>query len=278
MKQVQRVFYPGSKWLYIKIYTGIQTCDEIITNVLSPLSLLLMKKKIVSKWFFIRYSDCGFHLRYRLLLCDEKFIYLVLEQINKKLKKYIDNHLINKIELSTYERELERYGAHLMEETETHFCDNSELICALLQEKEKNDNENYRWMSAFLLIDTFLSSFDLSIVEKQQIIQNLNDSFCREFGFNEYNSKQINALYRIRRNAISTLLDKTLKDEKFCSIYKLIDASKKAYNKNLNKTSCMHMMLNRLFASQNRLHEMLIYNFLNRYYKSKIAIEKYKTT
>jgi hypothetical protein len=35
------------------------------------------------------------------------------------------------------------------------------------------------------------------------------------------------------------------------------------------------MMLNRLFRSKNRLHELVLYDFMNRYYKSELAKEKY---
>ena len=40
--------------------------------------------------------------------------------------------------------------------------------------------------------------------------------------------------------------------------------------------SYIHMLINRLFKSKQRLHEMVIYDFLFRYYKSEIAKKKYK--
>lgn len=36
-------------------------------------------------------------------------------------------------------------------------------------------------------------------------------------------------------------------------------------------TSYIHMMLNRLFKSKNRIYELVLYDFLRRYYASKIA-------
>ncbi|GHV23349.1 hypothetical protein FACS1894174_09080 [Bacteroidia bacterium] len=39
--------------------------------------------------------------------------------------------------------------------------------------------------------------------------------------------------------------------------------------------SYIHMMLNRLFRSKNRMHEMVLYDFMFRYYTSGIAKEKY---
>ena len=39
--------------------------------------------------------------------------------------------------------------------------------------------------------------------------------------------------------------------------------------------SYIHMMMNRLFKSKNRLHELVLYEFLYRYYKGEQAKEKY---
>ncbi|MFK7749084.1 MAG: lantibiotic dehydratase C-terminal domain-containing protein, partial [Kordia sp.] len=39
--------------------------------------------------------------------------------------------------------------------------------------------------------------------------------------------------------------------------------------------SYMHMLMNRLFKSKNRIHEMVCYDFLYRYYKSMIARKKH---
>lgn len=40
-------------------------------------------------------------------------------------------------------------------------------------------------------------------------------------------------------------------------------------------SSHIHMTMNRIFCSKNREHEMICYDFLSRYYKSKIATIKY---
>ena len=40
-------------------------------------------------------------------------------------------------------------------------------------------------------------------------------------------------------------------------------------------TSLIHMSLDRWFRTKNKLHEMVIYDFLSRYYKSEIAKDKY---
>ncbi|NOQ27509.1 MAG: hypothetical protein GQ564_19270, partial [Bacteroidales bacterium] len=53
---------------------------------------------------------------------------------------------------------------------------------------------------------------------------------------------------------------------------------KKTLHRPLNDLmgSYIHMLMNRLFKSKQRTHEMVIYDFLYRYYKSEIAKRKYK--
>lgn len=40
-------------------------------------------------------------------------------------------------------------------------------------------------------------------------------------------------------------------------------------------SSYTHMSLNRLFISKNRIYELVLYDFLRRYYTSEIAKRKY---
>lgn len=273
MKQIKRSFYPGSEWLYIKIYAGVGTCDELITDVLYKLSHKLERMGMISKWFFIRYSDPDFHLRYRLLLTDKSKMSDIISMLNTKLSKYILNHLVYRVSIDTYTREIERYGMSVMEDTETLFYENSKQISLLLG-TIRATNENYRWMSAFLLIDSFLESLGLTLEEKHTMMEHLNNSYCREFGFGLHNSKQLNTMYRDRKKLIEQTLRHEFSNSDFAPIYKLtgkFPVLKPSVARSLNKPSCVHMMMNRLFSSKNRLHELLVYNFMNRYYKSCMA-------
>ena len=64
-------------------------------------------------------------------------------------------------------------------------------------------------------------------------------------------SKQVN----IYASKVASIIGKTPSDE-------------------LNMSSYIHMEMNRLFANDNRLNEMVVYNYLTRYYKSEIARAK----
>ena len=61
----ERLHPPGSDWHYLKVYAGLATLDELITDSLGPLLLNLEREGIVNRWFFIRYADPEAHLRLR---------------------------------------------------------------------------------------------------------------------------------------------------------------------------------------------------------------------
>lgn len=275
-KNVKRSFILGSEWLYVKIYAGLTTCDDLLIDVIYPLSLQLERKGLISKWFFIRYSDPDFHIRYRLLLenCDDLF--KVVSLFNLKIKRYIDDSLVYRVCYDTYEREVERYGIGTIENTESLFFENSKLICNILK-FVKETNENYRWMSAFLLIDSFLSKFNMTLEEKYDLIALMDRSYKTEFGFGLHNSKQLNVLFRNKKKLIFDLMKRKVVNDDFSLIYRYIDDSLghiDILSEDINKSSCIHMMMNRLFVIKNRMHELLVYNFICRYYKSMMAIER----
>lgn len=83
----------------------------------------------------------------------------------KELSKSSYSHLIWKIQIDTYNRELERYDWNLIEEAESFFFVDSECVLSIIDKIERN--ENYRWMIALKLIDELLSDFRLNLGEKK---------------------------------------------------------------------------------------------------------------
>jgi len=293
MKTVQRTFIPGSKWVYFKIYTGVKTADDILTRQLPSLINQLYKNKQIEKWFFIRYSDPDFHLRVRVLVTDGVSIGDVIHSFYNRLEVLERDGLIWKIQLDTYNRELERYGKNLIEETEALFCIDSECAVSLLKKLDEKD-ENYRWMIALYAIDQLLSDFSIDITTGQQWMERWSLAFRTEFGFDMYNSKQFNVKYRTHKAAIEQVLKNRIEADAFNKlrlpvqkrskklqplIREIKDKLSKADTSEISLESLLssyiHMLLNRLFRSKNRQHEMLICDFLNRYYKSEIAKAKY---
>lgn len=293
MKTVQRTFIPGSRWVYFKLYAGTKKVDNILACDIPFIVKSLCKNGWIDKWFFIRYADPDFHLRVRILVTDEKYVGEVIRLFYGRLDTLVKSGLIWKIQLDTYNRELERYGESLIEEAETIFYIDSACMVSLLK-KIKGKEENCRWMIALYLIDTFLSDFSMNITEKEQLTRHLSQSFKAEFGFDMYNSKQFNVKYREHKLTIEKVLKNRIESDDFNAFRIPIDKrseelrtviSQVQYKLGKQKfidvslesllSSYIHMTLNRLFRSKNRQHEMVLYDFMNRYYKSEIAKLKY---
>ena len=67
---MERIFIPGSRWLFFKLYTGTQSADILLTRHISPFVRRLRESGAIDDFFFIRYTDPLFHLRLRLHLPD----------------------------------------------------------------------------------------------------------------------------------------------------------------------------------------------------------------
>jgi thiopeptide-type bacteriocin biosynthesis protein len=217
MSVIQRSFIPGSQCVYIKFYTGEKTADNLLIKVVSPVIKKLQKEKQIEKWFFIRFSDPDFHLRIRLFTANPQYTGEIIQQFYQKLNVWNKDRLLWKVQLDTYNRELERYNQHLIEEAESVFCADSECILSII--KRLNGNENYRWMIGLKLINELLSDFGLNIEEKQKLMEDAGKSYKTEFGFNEHNSKQFNTKFRENKKTVESVLSNEFNEKEFISLF-----------------------------------------------------------
>lgn len=277
--RIRRTFVPGDEWLFFKVYCGVKTCDELLVKKILSLAHRLMKEKIIVRWFFIRYSDPDYHLRVRFLLSSIDDTGYVITKTRRCLSTYLKTNEVSKVVIDTYQREIERYGSKYIELSEQVFHAGSECVATIL--KHLKENSALRWRAAFLIVDALLSKLGLSLEKKKEFIEKMSNSFLREFNFNIHNSKSLNDAYRIKRKSISDIVNGIDKEED-----SLMKKHVNTYVKEvagiigdipidkLSISSYLHMEMNRLFANNNRLNEMVIYNYLTRYYKSEIAKAK----
>lgn len=277
---IKRIFVPGDEWLFFKVYCGVNTSDELLVKKILPLAHRLMKEKIIIRWFFIRYSDPDYHLRVRFLLNSTDDVGYVITKTRESLSTYLKTNEVSKVVIDTYQREIERYGENYIEISESIFHTGSECVATLL--KHLKENSALRWKAAFLIVDSLFTSLGLNVEQKKEFIKIMNDSFLREFNFNIHNSKCLNDAYRIKRKAVVDLVSGLDKDDMDSLMRKRVNTYAKEVAgiigeipiDKLGISSYIHMEMNRLFANNNRLNEMVVYNYLIRYYKSEIAKAK----
>ena len=141
--------------------------------------------------------------------------------------------------------------------------------------------------SVTILIDSFLSTLSFDVTQRKELLSSLSENYKKEFGFTQHRTtKQLNDKYRFYRKDIENVM---LWEREASETLELIYARRSAFFP-IAKTiismyqsdelqvslqellaSLIHMTMNRWFRTKNRLHEMVIYEFLSRYYTSEIA-------
>ena len=281
---ITRKFTTGSEWLYVKLYAGTRSAENILKEQLLPLSRQLLADNLVDKWFFIRYTDPEHHLRLRFHHGTRKdFWKEVLERLHTTLTASANT--VYRIQTDTYEREIERYGPATMVFSEDLFYCDSECILPLLDLLDEEEGERYRWLLAMRGIDTLLDDFGYTLPEKGSLLKILQKSFYEEFGGGKPLLLQLNDKYREEMRTISSILD-PLQDTAngIEEATALLTARSRKIKQRLENVSIsnrddllgsyIHMFLNRILLSNQRKHELVIYHFLSRYYESLTAITK----
>lgn len=278
-------FIIGDEWLYYKIYTGYNTAENILKEVIKPISSKLIKQKKIDKWFFIRYSDPKSHIRLRYHIPKNENITEIINTLNPYLKKYLKNDLIWNIQVDTYQREIQRYGLHTMELSEDLFFHDSVLVVNFINLIEGFEGEELRWLFSLKAIDCLLTDFKFSTDEKIVLMERLKNAYANEFGMTKSLKNQINSKYAIKRNQIiSFLSDLEIDGNRYYEIEKILNKKSKNVTPTITKileiyqskknnveinhflSSHIHMLANRIFKSKSRLNEMVVYNFLFKYY------------
>lgn len=290
---MKRKLYPGDKWLYVKIYASSVQCETLLITKIPQLISSLTKQSLIQKWFFIRYADPENHIRLRFLLSDTERIAVIMTKLLKCIGKELESDIISKIQYDTYTRELERYVENNIEDSESLFFTDSVITLRLLRAiRQYKGEEEERVAIACKSIDQLLSDFNYNIEQKADIINAISESFCSEFGYNEKNRTQLNDLFRkispkiepyffydklpldtFQKTICTIMVDRTSKQKDIISSIK----RNLKYDEQIIQEiirSYIHMMMNRLFSSQNRLYETLTYYFLKKEYISIMARQK----
>ena len=150
----QRIFICGSEWLYMKIYSGPRTIENILVNKVFPLLMSLLKNGIIDSFFFIRYTDPNYHIRLRLHFDNTNNIGIVLNKFNQILDSYVCDFIISRVIIDVYNREIERYRDKYIIDVERLFFYDSKFILNYILTNSENEDE--KWLIPIKYIDLFL--------------------------------------------------------------------------------------------------------------------------
>ncbi|MCG8458628.1 MAG: lantibiotic dehydratase, partial [Holophagales bacterium] len=286
-----RVFPPGSEWLYAKLYTGTATADGVLAGVVAPLVHELQYRGVVDRWFFLRYADPRWHLRLRLHGEPARLAAEALPLLHRAAAPALDDGRIWRLQLDTYERELDRYGhGDGIELSEGLFSADSDAVLAIVGCLEGDAHADSRWLLAARGLDRLASDLGFGPDGKLELLETLQRSYAREHGVGPAIKKQLADRLRRERPRLRAALGRVYDaDHPLAEAHRAIDRRSRALAPIAEALrsaeaagrlgvplrelalSYLHMFANRLLRAQSRAQEMVLYDFLAQHHRSEVA-------
>ncbi|MCT1531346.1 lantibiotic dehydratase [Sphingobacterium daejeonense] len=279
----QRIYALGSDWIYVKIYCGIRCAENLLMDPIAKLVQALQDKNLLKKWFFIRYKDPDPHLRLRFEVESPDKFGSIVQLVNEFFSCKLSDHSIINIQFDTYKREVERYTPEYMELSEQLFHKESEFVLSTIMEIPTSSD---RWNICLKYMDSMLNNASLTLLEKHAFSEEMRSAFAREFGNDKSKEKKLNQIFRERKTNIELSLSAGFPNpniilplQHFKVISEKIEHEKISADEILSKKSSLlssyiHMFINRLYPSDQRLYEYAFYHLINSYYQMLIGKSK----
>ncbi|MFP2927863.1 lantibiotic dehydratase [Pyxidicoccus sp. 3LG] len=294
---VQRSFAPGSEWLYLKLYTGTATADTVLREAVAPLAREALASGAARQWFFIRYGDPDWHLRVRFQGDPVRLRGEVLERLHTLLAPLRQAGLVHRVQVDTYEREVERYGgAEGLPLAERLFHADSEAVLELLDLLTGDEGADARWRLTLRGIDALLDDLGLDLDAKRGVMAGLREGYGQEFRVDGNLERQLGERFRKHRRELEPLLWQPPSAESPLAqgldvlrrrserhapgmeeLRALSAAGRLTQSLSQLAESLVHMHTNRMLRAAARAQELVLYDFLHRLYESRAARERKQT-
>jgi len=280
-----RTFVAGSAWLYAKLYCGEGTADRVLERVMRPVLSDPTIARTLDRWFFLRFHDPDPHLRLRFHGDPRDMSSVLLDRLHRETDGLLAEGLVRRLQIDTYEREVERYGGHLgILEAERVFHIDSEAALELIA-RLRGAPPELRWQWTLCGIDRLMDDAGLDLAGRLRVIEEMRDSFGREFRVDKPLRIELGHRYRKHRGHLEQLLDRRVADASWsvwdrrsarlrpviAELHGLERAGRLTRDVETLLPSLVHMHVNRMIRSDQRRHELVLYDFLQRTYASRAA-------
>ncbi|TMQ08332.1 MAG: Lanthionine biosynthesis protein LanB [Deltaproteobacteria bacterium] len=286
---VERRFFPGSPWLYLKIYCGRATADAVLRDHLAPIIAAATERGLVSRWFFLRYADPDPHLRLRFAGDPRRLTGELLPALHAALSPARDAGLVWKVAVDSYEREIERYGGPAaIELAEAVFHADSACVLDVLGQLTGDAASDATWRLALHGIDRLMGDLGLTLDDKLAAMTRAATGYGAEAGIDTAFHKRLGEKFRAHRAEIASLLDapgdhplapalasfaaRSTQLRAFGEQLRALEATGRLREPVAELVhSFAHMHVNRMIRAAPRLHEVVLYDLLRRHYEGVAA-------
>jgi thiopeptide-type bacteriocin biosynthesis protein len=269
----RRTFLPGSEWLYAKLYTGTATADGLLRDLVAPLAAQ------ADRWFFLRFGDPDWHLRLRLHGDPVKLLpalYAAAERERAAGRLW-------RLELGTYEREIERYGGEAgLDACEAIFHADSQAVLAIVAAGAPPEA---RWRLALAGVAMLLEDLIDDPQQRRAVAAAMRDGYAREHDAGRAMFRAIGERWRAEGRDLRALLDgsATIPGIEILRARSHVHAPAVARLRALAAEgaltlplpeiagSLVHMHVNRLVRDAGRAHELVLLDLLTRAYAAEAA-------
>jgi thiopeptide-type bacteriocin biosynthesis protein len=196
-----------------------------------------------------------------------------------------------RLQLDTYEREVERYGGdRAIELAEQVFHADSEAVLDIVRRLSGDAGSALRWRLAMRGIDLLFDDLGLTLEDKRSVARRARAGYSREFGAGGDFQRRVSQRYREERRSLEALLDplgdpqaellpglKALRRRSLAltpvaaELRDLASTGRLSVDLSDLAMSHAHMHVNRLLRSAQRAQELVLYEFLDRLYSSRAA-------
>ncbi len=281
---------PGSRWLYVKLYAGVAAIDQLLRDVVAPAVDGLRADRLIERWFFIRYGDPDWHLRLRFEGDPATLMREVLPRLQALVAPQLERGLIWRVQVDTYERELERYGGPAgIELAEQLFCADSDCVLDIVRAAEGAERADAIWRLTLRGIDRLLADLGFATGERLALLTRARDNFAAEFNVDTAFQRRLGETFRRVRADVEAVLTADAADpehplgpglvaierrsETLRPIARALHAAEAQLTSSRGELalSFVHMHVNRITSIEARSQELVLYDVLRRHYQGALA-------
>lgn len=271
---VARRVLPGRDCLYVKCYGSVIAQERILTDVLPR--FVKDSERFLSAWFFVRYRDPEDHLRIRLLGVSDETREPLFRQLIAEIESRVK--AIFRVQLDTYEREIERYQAiGDVNAVERLFTADSRAALDILA-LATGEDALPRWRAILRTWETICTAFGLTPRQSACVLREQRDRYLRENGI--ASPALLGAKFREMKPELALPMGNAFTAqqlERICTdlsiaMTNVLRESRGAAAQIL--PSLLHMHANRVLGADSRREEMVICDVLSRLLLTKDALSR----
>jgi len=277
---------PLERWVYLEVFTGESSVERMLADVIAPCMRSLQDDGRLAKWFYVRYYDGeDFHLRLRLLPKKEEDRLSLADSTLRLFDRWIEDGIVSQVRICGYEPEVERYGGlDSMPFCEEIFHLHSEVVAKVLKSiLGSPDQEDRRWLACAVLVWETLRTVYPDLAKLANFAATMVQSYRREMPESSETARAVSLNYRAHREALESAIDEENHDR---ALEPIVDSHARALRRAALQSltsmhdqerlagivaSLVHMDCNRIFPFKPRANEMMIYEYLGRYARSRFA-------